>query len=165
MFEMYLKQLESTSETMIMFRWVVYFNFKTLYKLLYTYIIIKYKVCNHCLNSFLKEHSLLKFVYSEKATKFCEISTLLLSTVHTDKNKVEISQNFVAFSEYMNFIFLHLYLLFSRNILSYFKKLKKYFFKTQVHNDSLNECALIRMILLKKNSTDDHNSKGQIISE
>ena len=45
----------------------------------------------------------LKFVYSEKATKFCEISTLLLSTVHTDKNKVEISQNFVAFSEYMNF--------------------------------------------------------------
>ena len=24
-------------------------------------------------------------------------------TVHTDKSKVEISQNFVAFSEYMNF--------------------------------------------------------------
>ena len=47
---------------------------------------------------------LLKFVYSEKATEFCEISTLLLSTVHTDKSKVEILQNFVAFSEYMNFI-------------------------------------------------------------
>ena len=46
---------------------------------------------------------LLKFVYSEKATEFCEISTLLLSTVHTDKSKVEILQNFVAFSEYMNF--------------------------------------------------------------
>ena len=46
---------------------------------------------------------LVKFVYSEKATKFCEISTLLLSTVHTDKSKVEISQNFVAFSEYTNF--------------------------------------------------------------
>ena len=45
----------------------------------------------------------LKFVYSEKAIKFCEIDTLLLSTVHTDKSKVEISQNFVAFSEYMNF--------------------------------------------------------------
>ena len=45
----------------------------------------------------------LKFVYSEKATKFCEISTLLLSTVHTDKSKVDISQNFVAFSEYMIF--------------------------------------------------------------
>ena len=46
----------------------------------------------------------IKFVYSEKATKFCEISTLLLSAVHTDKSKVEISQNFVTFSEYMNFI-------------------------------------------------------------
>ena len=46
---------------------------------------------------------MLKFVYSEKATKFCEISTLLLSMVHTDKSKVEISQKFVAFSEYMNF--------------------------------------------------------------
>ena len=31
------------------------------------------------------------------------MSTLLLSIVHTDKSKVEISQNFVAFSEYINF--------------------------------------------------------------
>ena len=46
---------------------------------------------------------LLKFVYSEKATKFCEISTLILSYVVPVKSKVEISQNFVAFSEYMNF--------------------------------------------------------------
>ena len=46
---------------------------------------------------------MIKFVYSEKATKFCEISTLILSTVHTDKSMVEILQNFVAFSEYMNF--------------------------------------------------------------
>ena len=45
----------------------------------------------------------LKFMYSEKATKFCEIFTLLLTTVHTVKSKVKISQNFVAFSEYMNF--------------------------------------------------------------
>ena len=48
-----------------------------------------------CLNSF-------KFIYSEKATKFCEISTLLLSNVVPVKSKVAISQNFVAFSEYMN---------------------------------------------------------------
>ena len=41
----------------------------------------------------------------EKATKFCEISTLLLSYVVPVKSKVEISQNFVAFSEYMNFNF------------------------------------------------------------
>ena len=47
--------------------------------------------------------SWLKFIYSEKATKFCEISTLLLSYVAPFKGKVEISQNFVAFSEYMNF--------------------------------------------------------------
>ena len=46
----------------------------------------------------------LKFIYSEKATKFCEIFTLLLTTVYTVKIKVKISQNFVAFSEDMNFM-------------------------------------------------------------
>ena len=45
----------------------------------------------------------LKLIYSEKATEFCEISTLLLTGTTQDKSKVEISQNFVAFSEYMNF--------------------------------------------------------------
>ena len=42
---------------------------------------------------------LVKFIYSEKATKFCEIFSLLLTTVHTVKSKMKISQNFVAFSE------------------------------------------------------------------
>ena len=46
---------------------------------------------------------LLKFIYSEKAAKFCEIFPLLLTTVHTVKSKGKILQNFVAFSEYMNF--------------------------------------------------------------
>ena len=46
----------------------------------------------------------MKFIYSEKATKFCKIIILLLTTVHIVKSKVNISQNFVAFSEYMNFI-------------------------------------------------------------
>ena len=41
----------------------------------------------------------LKFIFSEKATKFCEVSTLLLSYVVPVKSKVEISQNFVAFLE------------------------------------------------------------------
>ena len=45
----------------------------------------------------------LKFIYSEKATTFCEISTLLLTVCTAVKSKVEILQNFVAFSEYMNF--------------------------------------------------------------
>ena len=46
---------------------------------------------------------MLKFIYSEKATKFCEISTNYLSYVLPVKIKVEILQNFVAFSENMNF--------------------------------------------------------------
>ena len=45
-----------------------------------------------------------KFKDSEKATKFCEMSTLLLTGTTQDKSKVKISQIFVAFSEYMNFI-------------------------------------------------------------
>ena len=40
---------------------------------------------------------LIKFIYSEKATKF-------LSFVVPVKGNVEISENFVTFSEYMNFI-------------------------------------------------------------
>ena len=43
------------------------------------------------------------FIYSEKAKKFCKILTLLLTGTTQDKSKVKISQNFVAFSEYMNF--------------------------------------------------------------
>ena len=40
---------------------------------------------------------------SEKATNFCEIFTVDLSYVVTVKSTVEILQNFVAFSEFMNF--------------------------------------------------------------
>ena len=47
--------------------------------------------------------SIVKFIYSEKAPKFCKIFTLLLSYVVPVKSKVKISQNFKAFSEYMNF--------------------------------------------------------------
>ena len=46
----------------------------------------------------------IKFIlvctYSQKATKFCEIFTILLTTVHTVKSKGKILQNFMAFSEY-----------------------------------------------------------------
>ena len=45
----------------------------------------------------------LKFIYSEKATKFCEISTVDLSYVVPVKYTVEIPQTFVAFSEYIDF--------------------------------------------------------------
>ena len=43
----------------------------------------------------------LKFIFSEKATKICEIVTLFLSYAVPVKNKVMISQNFVVFSEYI----------------------------------------------------------------
>ena len=47
---------------------------------------------------------MLQFIFSEKATTFCEIFTLLLTTVHTYSQKQgEELQNFVAFSEYPNF--------------------------------------------------------------
>ena len=63
--------------------------------------------------TFIKGHSFVyrlydskqcfvKFIYSEKATKFCKILPLLL-TVSTVVKKGKISQNFAAFSEYMNF--------------------------------------------------------------
>ena len=45
----------------------------------------------------------IKFIYSEKATKFCNIFPLLLTVCTLVKSKGKISQNFVAFSEYMNF--------------------------------------------------------------
>ena len=48
---------------------------------------------------------MIKFIYSEKATKFWEIFTLLLFYVVLVKSKVKISQNFEAFSEYMNFTY------------------------------------------------------------
>ena len=44
----------------------------------------------------------LKFIYSEKATQFCEIYILDLSYIAMVKSTVEILQTFVAFSEYMN---------------------------------------------------------------
>ena len=47
--------------------------------------------------------SCLKFIYSEKGAKFGKISTVDLTVTTQDKSTVEISQKFVAFSEYMNF--------------------------------------------------------------
>ena len=61
----------------------------------------------------------VKFIYSEKATKFCEISTKYLSYVLPVKYLVEILQNFVAFSEYMNFTITYLDLQFPGVILKF----------------------------------------------
>ena len=45
------------------------------------------------------DYAMVKFIYSKKATKFWEIFTLLLTTVHAVKSTVKILQNFVAFSK------------------------------------------------------------------
>ena len=45
----------------------------------------------------------LKFIYSEKVTKFCEIFPLISTKVHTVKSEGKSLQNFVTFSEYMKF--------------------------------------------------------------
>ena len=50
-----------------------------------------------------QEGLILEFLYSEKDTNFCEISTVDLSYIVTVKCTVQILQNFVAFSEYLNF--------------------------------------------------------------
>ena len=56
--------------------------------------------------SFIFDVTYLKFIYSEKNTKFCVIFTLILTGTSQDKSKVKILQNFVAFSGYMNFKYL-----------------------------------------------------------
>ena len=58
---------------------------------------------------------IIKFIYSEKVTKFWEIPTVDLTGTTKDKFLVEISQIFVAFSEYMNFM-KGLYQLEERNV-------------------------------------------------
>ena len=74
--------------------WLHYVNF----------LPISWKTSNYVFSSLLRvQQFLLKFIYSEKATKFCEIFTLLLTVCTVVKNKAKISQSFVAFSKYMNF--------------------------------------------------------------
>ena len=46
----------------------------------------------------------VKFIYSEKAAKFCKISTVDLSYVVPVKSTVETLQNFVTLSKYVNFM-------------------------------------------------------------
>ena len=65
---------------------------------------ISTKVTNHAnISETLELNATLKVKYSEKATKFSK--SLLLSYIVLVKYKVDISQNFVAFSEYIYFNF------------------------------------------------------------
>ena len=85
------------------------------------------------------EIATLKFIYSEKATKFCEISTLLLTVSTVVKSKVEISQNFVAFSEYMNFTI-------NKNLLQLYnieKKVSRYYNRDLSITEELRSITLL----------------------
>ena len=62
----------------------------------------KYQFENLIENSLGPHNGQSSYIF-EKATKFCEIFTLPLNTVHTVKSKVKTLQNCVAFSEHMNF--------------------------------------------------------------
>ena len=64
---------------------------------------MSYKILMIPLQIKVVDEMYIKFIHSEKATKFCEIFILLLTVCTVVKIKVKISQNFVAFSEYMNF--------------------------------------------------------------
>ena len=55
-------------------------------------------------NKFVLKMKILKFIYSEKATKFFP---LLFTVCTIVKSKGKILQNCVAFSEYMNFTYLY----------------------------------------------------------
>ena len=70
---------------------------------LQTYIIKILAICNKIVSGTWFS---FKFIYSEKATKFCEISTVDLSYVVPVKSTLEILHNFVPFSECMNFTLL-----------------------------------------------------------
>ena len=78
---------------------------------------------------------MLKFLYSEKATEFCKIFPLLLTVCTVVKSKGKISQNIVAFSEYMNFKIMLKFIYFEKisqfylTLLIKFKKSWEIFFK------------------------------------
>ena len=66
-------------------------------------LIVRQKSFKFFIAHLKTQKPVLKFIYSEKAKNFCKISTVDLSYVVTVKSTVEILQNIVAFSEYINF--------------------------------------------------------------
>ena len=71
---------------------------------------------------------LVKFIYSDKATKFCKIFTLLFTVCTVVKIKMKILQNSVVFSEYTNF---------NRLSVPLFKQIKKNFLSTAQKKDKI----------------------------
>ena len=89
----------------------------------------------------------LKFICSEKDTKFCENFTLFLSYVLPVKSKVKILQSFVAFLEYMNFTRFIIFLLSSQSEYTNFRKTIKHFF---IHFTIYKvQCANLKDLFIK----------------
>ena len=82
---------------------IIFYSITYLYKFSRFYQILLYAHSIEWKIQLFPRFMHIKFIYSEKATKFYKIFTLLLSYVVPVKSKLKISQNFVAFSEYMNF--------------------------------------------------------------
>ena len=104
---------------------IIWYSLYVMYKSMYflTHGVFSFRMSNNNLQSLIYHYMVQKmrnciqdggttfwvnFIYSEKATKFWEIFPLLLTTVHAVKSKGNISQNFVAFLEYMNFTTVYL---------------------------------------------------------
>ena len=98
-----------------------------------------------------------KFIYSGKATKFCEIFTLLLSQVPV-KSKVKISQNFVAFSEYMNFNCLKFVFLLFLKVLAHLSA----FFQIWNFYPFLDSFWIIKLVIWKMHLNDQKQQKKQL---
>ena len=95
-----VRNMYKVQDTKVLFSEYVEVILSCSYQLLYRAGLLDSMVCHRILTF---RYFCLKFVYSEKATKFCEISPLLLFLCTVDKSKVEISQNFASFSENTNF--------------------------------------------------------------
>ena len=65
------------------------FTYVLYYCVYYDFFFMKQKL--HISRNVLRPDILVKFIYSEKATKFCEILPLLLTTVHAVKSKGKIT--------------------------------------------------------------------------
>ena len=82
--------------------WAVLFLLKIESRFLVMLLTLKSRVAYLVFTYWLWD-DFLKFIYSEKATKFCQFFPLLLTVCTVVKSKGKIWQNFVAFLEYMSF--------------------------------------------------------------
>ena len=104
---------------------------------------INYAICStqvRCVQN------VLKFIYSEKATNSWDISTIDMSYVVMVKCTMEISQNFVVFSENMNFISSDIYL----DSRSLWKAWNSLIFKGRSRKKSISTCRFFQKILTYK---------------